>query len=282
MSVTFDPEDEARIQVLGLCRFSVPGIGAFQKRHDSIAARRAMLYAPERLAQRMVWFEHVTLPAIRAQTDADFTFVVLLGEDFPEPWHGRLQALVAGIPQVRLAYAPPDEHRVACGRAVRAQVDPAADMVAEFRLDDDDAVAVDFVERVRAEAPALSGLFLRHGNAALDFTRGLVLADGPDGPVPVPRRAQYWTPALAVLTRPDAEERILDFPHHKLWMAMPTLTLPDDVMFVRGAHGGNDSRIVPEEPAWHLPEARQAPLLQRRFRIDLPAFAAALAAAKGM
>jgi hypothetical protein len=280
MSVTFDLEDDLRIQVLGLCRFSVPSLGAFQKRHDSIAARRAMLYASDRLAQRFVWFEHVTLPAIRAQTDPDFTFVVLLGEDFPEPWHGRMRALVADIPQVRLAYAAPADHREECARAVRAAVDPSADMVAEFRLDDDDAVAIDFVARVREEAPALSALFLRHGNAALDFTRGLVLADGPDGPVPVPRRALYWTPALAVLTRPDAEERILDFPHHRLWTAMPTLTLHDDVMFLRGAHDMNDSRIVPEEPAWQLPEARQATLLMRRFRVDLAGFAAALAAAK--
>lgn len=282
MSVTFDAEDDLRLQVLGLCRFSVPGIGAFQKRHDSVAARRAMLYAPQRLAERFVWFEHVTLPAIRAQTDADFTLVVLLGEDFPEPWHGRMRALVAAVPQVRLAYAAPGDHRAACAKAMRAHVDPAADLVAEFRLDDDDAVGIDFVERLRQEAPLLAGHCLRHGTAAVDFTRGLVLADGPGGPVPVPRRALHWTPALAVLTRPDDEAHILDFPHHKLWMAMPTLTLHDDVMFVRGAHGGNDSRIIPEEPAWHLPAARQAGLLHRRFRIDLPAFAAALAAAKGL
>lgn len=279
MTVRMDlgPDDDLRIQIIGLCRFSVPSLGAFQKRHDTIEARRDMLYAPARLEQRFAWFEHVTLPAIRHQTDPDFTFVVLLGEDFPEPWHARMKRLVAGIPQVRLAYAPPEDHRAVCAHAMRAHLDPAADLVAEFRLDDDDAVAIDFVAKVRAEAPALAGPFLRAGRAAIDFTRGLVLTDAADGPVLTPRRALYWTPALAVLTSVDAEQRILDFPHHKIWTAMPTLTLPDDVMFVRGAHATNDSRIPAEEPAWTLPRERWAPLLHRRFRIDLGAFATALA-----
>lgn len=277
VTLELDPFDEPRIQVLGLCRFSVPSLGAFQKKHDTIEERRAMLYAPGRLAQRFVWFEHVTLPAIRQQTDPDFTFVVLLGEDFPQPWHDRMKALVADIPQVRLAYAPPDDHRAICARAVRDHVDPTADLVAEFRLDDDDAVAIDFVARVREEAPALLHHFVRAGRVAIDFSRGLVLADGAEGPVLTPRRALYWTPALAVLTKVDAEERILDFPHHKIWTAMPTLTLPDDVMFVRGAHASNDSRIAAEAPASALPRERWAPLLHRRFRIDLSAFGAALA-----
>lgn len=272
-----DPEDDLRIQLLGLCRFSVPSLGAFQKEHATIEARRAMLYAPDRLAQRFAWFEHVTLPGIRHQTDPDFTFVVLLGEDFPEPWHDRMKRLVAGIPQIRLAYAPPQDHRAICAMAIRAHIDPDADLVAEFRLDDDDAVAIDFVEKVRGVAPALSGPFLRSGRAAIDFSRGLVLADTAKGPVLSPRRALHWTPALAVLTSVDAEERILDFPHHKIWTAMPTLTLPDDVMFVRGAHGTNDSRIANAEPAWHLPRDRWPLVLHRRFRIDLAAFDARLA-----
>lgn len=270
------PEDELKIQLLGLCRFSVPSLGAFQKRHDTIEERRAMLYAPERLVQRFAWFEHVTLPAIRHQTDPDFTFIVLVGQDFPEAAHRRMTALVAGIPQIRLAYAPPGDHRQICAEALRAHVNPHADIVAEFRLDDDDAVAIDFVARVRAEAPVLAGAILRSGRAAIDFNRGLVLAHSAEGLLLVPRRAPYWTPALAVLTSVEAEERILDFPHQKIWTAMPTLTLPEDVMFVRGAHGTNDSRVPVEAPAWTLPRERWAPLLNRRFRIDLGAFDRAL------
>lgn len=265
------------MQVLGLCRFSVPSLGGFQVEHDSIEARRAMLYDPARLEERTVWFEHVTLPSIRAQRDGDFTFVVLVGEDLPDPWRSRLEALVAGVPQARLVAAPPGHHRRICAEAMRAQVDPGVGLVAEFRLDDDDAVAVDFVERVRDEGRALLPQFRKLGVAALDFSRGVVLEVTEAGPVVVPRRALLWTPALAVLTKVEAEARILDHPHHKLWKTMPTLTLPDEVMFLRGAHGGNDSHIAKEPPAWDLPRDRWAPLLKRRFGIDLPGFEAALA-----
>lgn len=272
-----DVAGKARMQVLGLCRFSVPSLGGFQVEHVSLEARRAMLYAPERLDERTAWFEHVTLPSIRAQRDGNFTFIVMVGEDLPDPWRSRLEAMVADVPQVRIVSAPPGQHRRICADVVRAQVDAGADLVAEFRLDDDDAVAVDFVERVRAEAAALLPLFQRHGNAALDFSRGVVLeAAGADVTV-LPRRALLWTPALAVLTKVDTEARILDHPHHKLWRNMPTLTLPDEVMFLRGSHGGNDSHIPKEPPAWDLPRERWAPLLKRRFGIDLPGFVAALA-----
>lgn len=265
------------MQVLGLCRFSVPSLGGFQVEHVSLEARRAMLYDPARLDLRTLWFEHVTLPSIRAQRDGDFVFVLMVGEDLPDPWRTRLARMVADVPQVRIVAAPPGQHRRICAEVVRAQVDPSAELVAEFRLDDDDAVAVDFVERVRQEAGALRSLFHRHGNAALDFSRGVVLEAGPEGVEVTPRRALLWTPALVVLTKVEAEARILDHPHHKLWKTMPTLTLPDEVMFLRGSHGGNDSHIPKEPPAWNLPRERWAPLLERRFGIDLPGFAAALA-----
>lgn len=264
------------IQVLGLCRFSVPSIGGFQVEHESLDARRSMLYDPIRLDARTLWFEHVTLPSIRSQADTDFIFVVLVGQDLPEPWRTRLERMVAEVPQIRIVAAPPGPHRKMCADALRQHVDLGAEVVAEFRLDDDDAVAVDFVERVREETPALMPLFRRYGKVAIDFSRGVVL-DSRSGDLEViARRALLWTPALAVLTGVEAEARILDHPHHKLWRNMPTIHLPDDVMFLRGSHERNDSHIPKEPPAWDLPRERWAPLLMRRFGIDLQAFTEAL------
>ncbi len=40
-----------RVQMLGLCRFSYLGLRGYQVEHDSIAARRAYLYDPDRLAR---------------------------------------------------------------------------------------------------------------------------------------------------------------------------------------------------------------------------------------
>ena len=41
-----------RVQMLGLCRFSYLGGGGFQVGHETIEARRAYLYNPQRLARR--------------------------------------------------------------------------------------------------------------------------------------------------------------------------------------------------------------------------------------
>lgn len=265
-----------RVQVLGLCRFSVPSLGAFQVEHDSIDARRAMLYAPERLAHRFLWFSHVALPCIRAQTDPDFRLIVLLGEDFPEPWLTRMRDLVADVPQVVLDFAPPGPHREVCGDAMRRHVDPTADVLAQFRLDDDDGVAVDFVARIRADLTAALPIFGRSDLMALDYCRGVLLTEKDGDLIPTLRRASLWTPALVLLTRPMTPRMVLDYPHHLIWRHMPVLSMQDEVMFIRGAHGGNDSAIGQERRPETLPLERWPGLMQRRYGIDLQGFAAAL------
>lgn len=266
----------AKVQVLGLCRFSVPSLGAFQVEHDTIEERRAMLYAPDRLAHRLAWFRHVALPCLRAQTDPDFKLVLLLGEDIPDPWHGTIRDLVADVPQVVIEYAAPGPHREVCAVAMRRHIDPGAEVVAQFRLDDDDAVAVDFVARTRAEVPPLMHLFRRSGAMAIDWCRGVLLTERDGTLTPTLRRAQLWTPGLVILTKPMAAKMVLDYPHHLVWRHMPVLSLQDDVMFLRGAHGGNDSTISQERRPETLPAERWPILMQRRFGIDLAAFEAAI------
>lgn len=268
--------DAPKVQMLGLCRFSVPSLGAFQVEHATIEDRRAMLYAPERLAHRLTWFRHVGLPAMRAQTDPDFRLVLLLGEDFPDPWHDQIRDLVADVPQVVIDYAPPGPHREVCADAMRRHVDPTADIVAQFRLDDDDAVGVDFVARTRAEVPGIAHLFHRAGGMALDWCRGVLLTESNRKVTPTLRRASLWTPGLVVMTRPMAPKMVLDYPHHLIWRHMPVLSLQDEVMFLRGAHGANDSIIGQERRPETLSADRWPDLLQRRFNIDLPAFQAAI------
>ncbi len=235
-----------------------------------------MLYAPARLDHRLEWFCHIALPALRAQTDADFRLVLLLGEDFPDPWHSRLLGLVADMPQFVVEYAPAGPHREICADAMRKHIDPSADVVAQFRLDDDDAVAVDFVARSRAEVTGLMPLFRRGGVMALDWCRGVLLTEVEGIVTPTLRRAQLWTPGLVILTKPMAAKMILDYPHHLVWRHMPVLSLQDDVMFLRGAHGGNDSTISQERRPETVPPERWPVLMWRRFGIDLAAFEAAI------
>ena len=106
-SITRASSTALDIQVLGLCRFSVPSEGAFQVTHDSIEQRRAMLYDPARLDTRFIWFEQVLLPSIAKQKDPQFKLIILMGEDFPEPYRARMLAHIETVPQLCAEFAPP-------------------------------------------------------------------------------------------------------------------------------------------------------------------------------
>lgn len=270
-----------RVQVLGLCRFSVPSHGAFQTEHRTVEARRAMLYDPARLAQRFVWFERVALPGLRGQTDGDFTLVVLLGQDFPEPWLGRMRAVVADVPQLRLVFAPPGEHRAICADALRPLVDPAADRVAQFRLDDDDGIAFGFVQRIRRDLRLMGAMVGRHPALALDYAKGFVLRDQGAGLGVEQVIAQCWTPGLAVVLPPDDGRFVLDFPHHKIWRRMPVFSQIDQAMFLRGAHDHNDSTVFGRGALAGAELAAAQALIAARFGVDVAGLESALRAARG-
>jgi len=275
-----DPGTEKGMQVLGLTRFSVPSAGAFQVEHESIEERRAYLYDPERLALRFAWFENVTLPGIAAQKDPAFKLIVLMGEDFPEPWRGRMLAHVEAVPQLAAHFAPPEHHRKICADAMRAHIDPSAEVVLQFRLDDDDAVAVDFTRRLRRDWRKLKAFHAeRDGPIAIDYIRGLNLLHRPSGNIRiVPRLEPFVGVAFAIATRPGDGQFILGFMHHVIWQAMPAVTSPDEIMWVRGGHGTNDSGNPAQKPSYEADQADLRQTLRKRFRIDLPALKTALKA----
>lgn len=262
------------LQVQGLCRFSLPCTGGFKKYHADFAERRAALYAPDRLDARCLWFEHVCLPGLALQTDPDFTLHVVLGADLPEPWRGRMAALFAEIPQIRAHWRTPDDHRAICREVLLGARDPHAAAVAEFRLDDDDAIAVDYVAQLRRNWPKLARLAGPNGRVALDHGRGMVLQARPDDQILVhPLLTLCWSAGLSLFMRPDDTGIIMDFPHHRIWQRVPFVNLTESMMFIRGDHATNDSR-TPFDAATPvpLPEAEIAEILMRRFGIDLAAF----------
>lgn len=260
------------MQVVGLCRFSYPAnINAFQTRHKDMAERKAALYAPDRLAARTFLFENFLLPGLRAQTDPDFTLLLLMGEDLPEPWRSRILGAISDVPQIKPVFRPAGlVHREVYRDLFLAERDEAAGLVAEFRIDDDDGLAHDFVERLRKAEPLLSSLVNDHGRAAIDFQKGFLMEMGQGWidyrPVVVPG----WAPALAMVLRSGAGKCVMDIMHHKMWLHMPTLTFQDSPMFLRGSHETNDSQIkLGGAGDFNLPAKEIPALLRDRFCLDM-------------
>ena len=63
-------------------------------------------------------FEAITLPCVAAQTDPDFTFLIVTRTGLPTPYLERLRGLTAAIPQCRIVQYPPRPHRRAMKNAI--------------------------------------------------------------------------------------------------------------------------------------------------------------------
>lgn len=268
------------MQVIGLCRFSYPAVGGFQVDFDNFADKLAYLYSSARMEERFASFETITLPPLRAQTDPDFTLVVVIGDSLPDHYRTRLTALLADMPQAVIQSHPPEQHRPIMKRIINSVRRDSDAPCLQFRMDDDDAVAVDFVERLRRTAGDVRALAARDNLLAIDFNRGFIVRPGPDGVAAVETAAPYQTAALAMMVAPGSRQTIMNFAHHKLAEKMTTVTLTDSIMMLRGHNDHNDSRQGPSAKPHKLTlmDAKGEAMLRQRFAIDCDAVRAAYSA----
>ncbi len=229
------------MQVIGLCRFSYPALGGFQVEHDTIEERRRYLYNPARLEERFRLFETTTLPCFKEQTDEDFQFLIVIGECLPKPAFDRLHDLTSGMKQVRIIAREPVRHRKVMKEILNAARDNPSAPCLQFRHDDDDAVSVDFVERLRIAAVEGETLMANSKTVAIDYNQGFLARFGPDGI----RAAQVFRPLLgvgfAMHVRGGCEQTIMNFAHHRIGNFMPVISYPDAPMWVRTLNQFNDS-----------------------------------------
>lgn len=234
--------DASKMQVIGLCRFSYPALGGFQIEHDSVRDRAAFLYDPVRMDERFATFTALTLPPLRAQTDPDFTLAIVVGDEMPDPLLARLLDLVEDIPQAVIIPRAPGRHRQVMCEVINQVRDDRPLPSLQFRMDDDDAVSVSFVQRLREAAGDLAPMLRKHRYVGIDFNQGHIARIGPRGIHAKPCLETLWTPALGMAVAPGASRGIMNFSHVKLARVMPVVTLPGEDMYIRGHNAFNDSR----------------------------------------
>lgn len=156
------------MKIVGHCRFSYFGRTDTGKAIMTEEDAQALLWNPERMAVRFHLFENLLLPSIRHQTDPDFGFVITTSEIMPQAYHDRLEAAVGDIPQARIVRTADTD----IGRALKAVMVEASngrqDPAVHFRVDDDDAVCVQYVGRLRAAAQGL------RPSTMITFTNGVM------------------------------------------------------------------------------------------------------------
>lgn len=136
-----------KIKMVGLLRFSVLSPTYYSERFKTLEETAAHLFSPERLELRFRIFENLCLPSLMRQSDMDFTLVVLTAKTMPKPYLTRLLDLVEPLPNVICRPVGMGIHYRLLKRAYASVPLEDASHQILFRLDDDDAVDIDFVRR---------------------------------------------------------------------------------------------------------------------------------------
>ena len=269
-------------KIIGVCRFSYLGEDGFRSLRGGADEAARRLYDPARMKHRFACFEQLCLPSLAAQTDPDFVLVALIGDTMPVQFRKRLKLCAEKHAFLRIATLEAAGPLNATRRAFRRGLDDeAADFITGFRIDDDDAVACDYIARTRAIADTLIGLGWADAlvPAAICFHRGVYWDMTRDAHA-------FWDVsevmplglAAAMIAPPEAMENIYRWNHRRLAAHARCWTDPHDIMFLRSLHDHNDSESSIPPRARPLPDRQARKILRERFGLDpgrvLPMFAA--------
>lgn len=270
------------MQTILLCRFSYPAEGGFQVDHDTIEARRAYLYDPARMALRFRLFEKFCLPGLKAQTDPDFSFVVLVGSCLPHDHLDRLETCLADMPQAKIVSRDPGPHRLMCQSVLNAARKHVNKPCLQVRHDDDDALAVDFVARLKKAAKDCRPLTQENRLVGFDWNRGFTIRASDVHQFEIAETVTpYLGVAQAVAVQGGVKQSLMNFAHSRINRFMPTVTFTAQPMFLRAHHSGNDSRQGRKvsTPDFFAPTLDQIETLSRRFALTADAVQAAFSPA---
>ena len=151
------------LDLVGICRFSFLGAGDWKdynsrrgnRTYDEVTRdRREMLFDENRLNGRFRTLENITLPSLAAQSDPDFTFIILTSEELPDFAMKRLKNLADQHAFLRIDARSPKDTNEAILDSFE-NLGYALDKIAQFRLDDDDAVGKNYIRRVRKILPTM-------------------------------------------------------------------------------------------------------------------------------
>lgn len=233
-------------EIIAICRFSYLATRGWKKTvaGDLEATERA-LFDDARMAAHLDFFRTLCLPSVLGQSAPGMRLLILASPRMPARWRGELERLVGPHDAVDLHYLRPRPMVAAVSLALRRARGDRAEPFVQVILDDDDALAGDYAERLSALAGAALGAgFGRDRPLAFSFPRGITLpASGGEGRAQL-TLAPFLAQGLALLTDGAAERNVFSVPHLKTPLRHRVWSDPEPVAYLRGMHGHHDSRGV--------------------------------------
>lgn len=235
------------MHVIYQTRFSFYGKSGWK---SPAATDPALLFDPARLDERLAMFEAITLPSLAAQTDGDFTQLILSSNLMPAPYQARLRDLAKdtlGDARVRVMFRP-EGHAAGYLRGA-VQKHWGEGLAAQVVLDDDDALANDFTAELRRHAPLALGSSAGDAQEAhvfLSFPRGFTLGVESGRPAWLERRfVPYTNLGLTLIAPVRSKRNPFSISHRKVGERHPSLMVTHlRPYYLRAVHGHNDSKAM--------------------------------------
>ncbi|MEP4309396.1 MAG: glycosyltransferase, partial [Lentilitoribacter sp.] len=168
-------------KTIGVMRFSVLTPTYYNEKFDSLEKIAAHIYSDSRMALRFHIFEKLVLPSLAKQSDPDFNLVILSGQAMPEKHKKRLNDLIAPYTNMRVDYVDTEDHYQLLKKGFQSVPLEGATQRLMFRLDDDDAVGIMFIERLKVIAEGLTNLMGDKVPQVIAFNRGFHVRIEPEG-----------------------------------------------------------------------------------------------------
>ncbi|WP_372614996.1 glycosyltransferase [Aquicoccus sp.] len=258
------------IPVVGVVRFSVLAVDYYTERFGTVDNIAEHLFSPERLALRFELFEKLCLPSLAQQSDRDFRAVILTSTELPSDARARLDDLVAEHDHIEVFAAEPHQHYPISRMAFRSVPLGGASHKLWFRLDDDDAVALDYVERLKHTARGLRAI---HGDQPfmIAFNRGFyveVTGQGGNRIVDFVERAPLSV-GTALLAPAAYDRTPYRYNHRALGQHYNLYTDIAAPVFLRTIHSDNKSQPTKQGVGQELAEADVEHRIRERFGFDI-------------
>jgi hypothetical protein len=250
--------------VIGICRFSFCGNGdwaAYSDVDDKTdidllrLEQAERLYDDARMALRFHLFEHLLLPSLRAQKDPNFVLIVLTSDIMPAKHLTRLRALCDSDDRVLLVVSDETTVHAAIMPEITRLNSGLSKPLVQFRIDDDDALSVDYVRELRRYMMRLGDVM----PVAYSRSNGLVVTSYTKDGATRLYRATLPFNSMGTAIRVHGDRTIFSFGHGALLKRFPAMVDNAGMGFLSVKVDGHDSRpVTMDDPAFrrsHIPVA---------------------------
>lgn len=224
------------MQIIGHCRFSWLGLSDTGRALHSRSDAAAILWSPQRMAVRFHLFETLLLPCLRAQTDQNFRLVLTTSAAMPQMYFDRLSQITAQDSPIEIYSTDKDDIGHALAPVMRSSLEAGPNPV-HFRVDDDDGLCADYVQRLRALCAAHN--FAQ--GTAISFPKGVIgIYDGAQM-LHAPSFRPYIAIGLAFVAGPQYLRDPFRVQHRRVGERSPSYQDPSFCAYHYTRHSANNT-----------------------------------------